>query len=80
MAGGASCGQLLNGAGLIGLFDSFKPKFVKRYGNVVEVAVEEFFSEFAAEVRSGVFPDDNYFYKMKVDEASKFQEALLAQE
>ena len=79
MAGGASCGQLLNGAGLIGLFDSFKPKFVKRYGNVGEVAVEEF-SEFAAEVRSGVFHDDNHFYKMKVDEASKFQEALLAQE
>ena len=78
MAGGASCGQLLNGAGLIGLFDSFKPKFVKRYGNVGEVAVEVF-SEFA-EVRSGVFPDDNYFFKMKVDEASKFQEALLAQE
>lgn len=79
MAGGASCGQLLNGAGLIGLFDSFKPKFVKRYGNVGVVAVEVF-SEFAAEVRSGVFPDDNHFYKMKVDEASKFQEALLAQE
>ena len=71
MAGGASCGQLLNGAGLIGLFDSFKPKFVKRYGNVGEVAVEAS-SEFAAEVRSGVFPDDNHFYKMKVDEASKF--------
>ena len=49
MAGGASCGQLLNGAGLIGLFDSFKPKFVKRYGNVGEVAVEAS-SEFAAEV------------------------------
>ena len=79
MAGGASCGQLLNGAGLIGLFDSFKPKFVKCYGNVGEVAVEAS-SEFAAEVWSGVFPDDNYFFKMKVDEASKFQEALLEQE
>ena len=28
-AGGASCGQLLNGADLIGSFDSFKPKFAK---------------------------------------------------
>ena len=38
-AGGASCGQLLNGADLIGSFDSFKPKFAKRYGNVGEVAM-----------------------------------------
>ena len=31
-AGGASSGQLLNGADLIGAFDSFKPKFAKRDG------------------------------------------------
>ena len=77
-AGDASCGQLLNGADLIGSFDSFKPKFAKRYGNVGEVAVRAF-SDYAAEVRSGAFPDEDHVYKMKADEAAKFQEALASQ-
>ena len=78
MAGGASCGQLLNGAGLIGLFDSFKPKFAKRYGNVGEVAVRAF-SDYAAEVRSGAFPDEDHVYKMKAAEEGMFQKVLALQ-
>lgn len=37
-AGAAGTCQLLNGYDLIGGFDTFKPKFAKRYGNVAEVA------------------------------------------
>ena len=76
-AGGASCGQLLNGADLIGSFDSFKPKFAKRYGNVGEVAIKAF-SDYTAEVRSGAFPDEDHVYKMNAEEAAKFKEALAA--
>ena len=74
-AGGAACGQLLNGADLIGSFGSFKPKFAKRYGNVGEVAVNAFTS-FAEDVRSGQFPDAEHSYKMPAAEAEKLAAAL----
>ena len=39
-AGSASCGQLLLGYDLLGVFDQFKPKFTKRYAELSKVAVE----------------------------------------
>ena len=74
-AGAAGTCQLLNGYDLIGAFDSFKPKFAKRYGNVVEVAVNAF-RAYADDVRSGAFPDDDHSYKMKPEEAEKLKQAL----
>lgn len=74
-AGSAGTCQLLNGYDLIGGFDTFKPKFAKRYGNVNEVAVKAF-SDYAADVRSGAFPDDDHTYKMNPEEARKLREAL----
>lgn len=76
-AGAAGTCQLLNGYDLIGAFDTFKPKFAKRYGNVVEVAVDAF-KAYAEDVRSGSFPDDDHSYKMKPEEADKLQKALGA--
>lgn len=76
-AGAAGTCQMLNGYDLIGAFDTFKPKFAKRFGNVVDVAVKAF-EEFAAEVRSGAFPDADHSYKMKVEEAEKLADALAA--
>ena len=74
-AGSAGCGQLLLGADLIGAFDSFKPKFAKRYGNVSEVAADAF-AEYAAEVRDGTFPAQEHGYKMRTEEAEKFAAAI----
>ncbi|MEM9358375.1 MAG: 3-methyl-2-oxobutanoate hydroxymethyltransferase [Pseudomonadota bacterium] len=74
-AGAAGTCQLLNGYDLIGAFDTFKPKFAKRYGNVVEVAVDAFKS-YAEDVRSGSFPDDDHSYKMKPEEVKKLNQAL----
>lgn len=74
-AGSAGTCQLLNGYDLIGAFDSFKPKFAKRYGNIAEVATKAF-GEFAAEVRSGTFPDDDHSYQMHPDEVAKLAKAL----
>ena len=76
-AGAAGTCQLLNGYDLIGSFDTFKPKFAKRYGNVNEVAVKAF-EDYAADVRSGAFPDDDHTYKMNAEEARKLREALEA--
>ena len=74
-AGAAGTCQMLNGYDLIGAFDTFKPKFAKRYGDVVDVAVSAF-EEFAMEVRSGAFPDADHSYKMNVTEAEKLAQSL----
>ena len=74
-AGAAGTCQLLNGYDLIGAFDTFKPKFAKRYGNVVDVAVKAF-EDYAEDVRSGAFPDSDHSYKMKAEEVEKFTAAL----
>ncbi len=69
-AGSAGTCQLLNGYDLIGAFDSFQPKFAKRYANMSEVAVNAF-SEFSKEVKEKIFPDRNHFYEMKAGEIQK---------
>ena len=45
-----------------------KPKFVRRYADVKSVAVEAL-SAFAADVRSGAFPDDDESYHLDLDVA-----------
>ena len=72
-AGPASCGQLLLGYDLLGVFDQFKPKFTKRYAELSEVAVAAL-KAYAAEVRDGKFPDADHSYAMKPEEAEKLQE------
>lgn len=74
-AGAAGTCQLLNGYDLIGAFDTFKPKFAKRYANIAEIATGAF-AAFAEEVRSGAFPDGDHSYKMKPEEAAKLTAAL----
>ncbi|MCY4065455.1 MAG: 3-methyl-2-oxobutanoate hydroxymethyltransferase, partial [Rhodospirillaceae bacterium] len=74
-AGSAGTCQLLNGYDLIGAFDTFKPKFAKRYGNISEIATEAF-ARYAEEVRAGTFPDEDHSYRMKPEEAARFAEAL----
>lgn len=78
-AGAAGTCQLLNGYDLIGAFDTFKPKFAKRYGNVVDIAVKAF-EDYAEDVRSGAFPDADHSYKMKPEEVEKFKTALAETE
>ena len=76
-AGSAGTCQLLNGYDLIGGFDTFKPKFAKRYGNVAEVATHAF-EAFVADVRAGTFPDGEHRYAMPPAEAEKLAVALKA--
>ncbi|MEM9059058.1 MAG: 3-methyl-2-oxobutanoate hydroxymethyltransferase [Pseudomonadota bacterium] len=74
-AGSAGTCQLLNGYDLIGAFDTFKPKFAKRYGNIAEIATQAF-TDYAAEVRAGTFPDADHSYKMNPEESEKLARAL----
>ena len=74
-AGSAGTCQLLNGYDLLGAFDTFKPKFAKRYANLAEIATQAF-ADYASDVRAGTFPDADHSYTMKPEEVARF-EALL---
>lgn len=75
-AGPYTHGQLLIYADMVGLYDNFTPKFVKKYANVGEVLINAF-AEFVRETREGVFPvDGEHTYKMKDEEAAEFWSLL----
>lgn len=76
-AGAAGTCQMLNGYDLIGAFDTFKPKFAKRYGNIAEIATQAF-EAYAEDVRSGSFPDTDHTYKMKQEEVERLAAMLGA--
>ena len=74
-AGAAGTCQLLNGYDLLGAFDTFKPKFAKRYADISKIATNAF-SEYAQEVKLGKFPDGDYTYKMELEESKRLEIAL----
>jgi 3-methyl-2-oxobutanoate hydroxymethyltransferase len=68
-------GQLLIVSDLIGQFQAFTPKFVKRYCNVAEM-VTSALKQYCDEVRSGAFPTDEHCYHMLEGEHGKFVELI----
>ncbi|MBN1484375.1 MAG: 3-methyl-2-oxobutanoate hydroxymethyltransferase [Chloroflexia bacterium] len=73
---GPNCdGQLLIVSDLIGQFQAFTPKFVKKYCNVAEI-VTEAMQEYCQEVRAGIFPQDEHCYTMLEGEEEKFLELM----
>lgn len=60
---GPDCdGQILVTHDLLGAFEKFKPKFVRRYAEVGRIAVEAL-SKYAEDVRSGRFPSEEEAYE-----------------
>jgi len=74
-AGSAGTCQLLNGYDLLGAFDTFKPKFAKRYANLSEVATKAFLN-YVKEVKTGKFPDEDHSYIMSEEEIKKLNKVL----
>ena len=68
-------GQLLIVSDMIGQFQAFTAKFVKKYCNVAEVIIKAM-SEYCEEVRSGDFPGDEHCYHMIEGEEPKFLEIM----
>jgi 3-methyl-2-oxobutanoate hydroxymethyltransferase len=68
-------GQLMICSDVLGIFQAFTPKFVKKYENLAAKTVEAF-SSYAEEARSGVFPAEEHTYKMVDGEYEKLA-ALL---
>ena len=69
---GVHCdGQLLIVSDMIGQFQAFTPKFVKKYCNVAEV-VTNAMRQYCEEVRQGKFPAEAHCYRMIAGEDEKF--------
>jgi 3-methyl-2-oxobutanoate hydroxymethyltransferase len=54
-------GQVLVFHDLLGLFEEFKPKFVKRYAHLKQDAVKAV-RQYIDEVKKGIFPDEEHSY------------------
>ncbi|HVB49967.1 MAG TPA: 3-methyl-2-oxobutanoate hydroxymethyltransferase, partial [Burkholderiales bacterium] len=64
---GAHCdGQVLVFHDMVGLYSGFTPKFAKRYAEA-GAAIKEAIARFAAEVRSGAFPDEAHSFGMNAE-------------
>lgn len=73
---GAECdGQLLIVSDLIGQFQAFTPKFVKKYGQVAEMTVRAM-KDYAREVREGLFPAEEHCYRMIQGEEERFKKLM----
>jgi len=62
-------GQFLNIYDLVGMFDRFTPKFVKKYGNLSQEVVK-MLHQYREEVEKGVFPGAEHSFHVK-DEVLK---------
>jgi len=69
---GAGCdGQVLVWHDLLGLYDGRTPRFVKRYADL-RSEIARALDAYAADVRSGAFPEERHTYAMLEDELARF--------
>ena len=68
-AGSHTHGQLLIYADMVGMYDNFTPKFVKKYAELGR-EMEAAFRAYCEEVRAGNFPIDGT-HTYKIDEAER---------
>lgn len=68
---GSDCdGQILVYQDMLGLFEDFKPKFVKQFASVGEV-MESAFKDYIDEVKDGTFPGPEHGFKISEEVISK---------
>lgn len=78
-AGRACDGQLLIVHDLIGLFEAFTPKFVKKYADVAGI-MEQAFCDYRQDVRNRAFPQPEHYYPIPEDELTKLHDRLNKQD
>jgi 3-methyl-2-oxobutanoate hydroxymethyltransferase len=71
---GPSCdGQLLIVSDMLGIFEAFTPKFVKRYAEVAKICTDAL-TAYVEDVRTKAFPEPKHIYPMIPDELTRFKE------
>lgn len=68
-------GQVLIVHDMLGIYEVFTPKFVKKYANLAE-EMRRAFSEYVSDIKNGKFPSVEHCYKMKPGEAEKLDVML----
>ncbi|HER24100.1 MAG TPA: 3-methyl-2-oxobutanoate hydroxymethyltransferase [Candidatus Atribacteria bacterium] len=74
-AGGPCDGQVLICGDMLGLFQTFTPKFVKKYANLAEIETAAF-KEYIKDVKTGAFPTEDNVYHIKKGEEESFDKML----
>jgi 3-methyl-2-oxobutanoate hydroxymethyltransferase len=64
-------GQLLIVSDVLGIFQAFTPKFVRKYADLGGVATAAL-TEYVADVRAGRFPEEQHCYRMLEGEHDRF--------
>ncbi|MFQ5848191.1 MAG: 3-methyl-2-oxobutanoate hydroxymethyltransferase [Candidatus Methylomirabilales bacterium] len=71
---GSSCdGQVLVTNDLLGLFDDFTPKFVKRYAALKET-ITTAFAQYHREVKAGQFPGPEHAFRLDEGESRRWEQ------
>ncbi len=63
-------GQVLVLWDMLGLFDEFHPKFLKKYANIRSV-IADAVTQYSTEVRSGKFPDMEHSFELSEEESGR---------
>jgi len=71
-------GQLLIVSDMLGVFEAFTPKFVKRYAEIAKISTEAL-TAYVQDVRNKAFPEPRHIYPMIPEELAKFKEWVAAQ-
>jgi 3-methyl-2-oxobutanoate hydroxymethyltransferase len=72
--GAGDCdGQLMIVSDMLGIFQAFTPKFVKKYAQIGS-EMSKAFEAYVADVRAGEFPSEEYTYSMLGGELEKLME------
>lgn len=74
-AGMHTDGQVLIVGDMLGLFEAFTPRFVKKYANLSEV-IEKAFREYIDDVQTSKFPEEKHCYRMVEGELDKLEGRL----
>lgn len=74
-AGVEADGQLMICSDVLGTFQAFTPKFVKKYENIGQKSIDAF-DEYFQEVRNRKFPAEEHTYKMVEGELDKLKKLM----
>ena len=74
-AGMEADGQLMISADLLGIFQAFTPKFVKKYENLGDRIIQAF-TAYVDDVRKAEFPKEEHCYRMVEGELPKLRKIL----
>jgi 3-methyl-2-oxobutanoate hydroxymethyltransferase len=68
-------GQALIIGDMLGYFEAFTPKFVKKYANLGGI-IDKALREFSEDVKAGTFPEEKHCYRMIEGEHEKLETIL----